>query len=150
MPWRRAWQPTRVLAWRIPWTEEPGELPSTGVAESDKHFYTEVQNILTVTHVLEAVLRLPCLGSPLHLPWGEGTRALGMGPRAPRAPPAQGGRTGRAPGQPCHHPLAQQDGRTLVPCLPSSRPPSLPLRPQTVAPKTRTEEELKQQISPQV
>ena len=22
-PWRRAWQPTRVLAWKISWTEEP-------------------------------------------------------------------------------------------------------------------------------
>ena len=26
IPWRRAWQPTPVLAWRIPWTEEPGGL----------------------------------------------------------------------------------------------------------------------------
>ena len=29
IPWRRAWQPTRfssILAWRIPWTEEPGGL----------------------------------------------------------------------------------------------------------------------------
>ena len=25
---RRPWQPTRVLAWKIPWTEEPGELGS--------------------------------------------------------------------------------------------------------------------------
>ena len=24
IPWRRAWQPTHVLAWRNPWTEEPG------------------------------------------------------------------------------------------------------------------------------
>ena len=24
-----------ILAWRIPWTEEPGELQSMGVAESD-------------------------------------------------------------------------------------------------------------------
>ena len=29
--WRRAWQPTPViLAWRIPWIEEPGRLQSTG------------------------------------------------------------------------------------------------------------------------
>ena len=26
IPWRRAWQPTRLLAWRSPWTEEPGGL----------------------------------------------------------------------------------------------------------------------------
>ena len=32
IPWRRAWQPTPViLAWRIPWTEEPGGLQSTGL-----------------------------------------------------------------------------------------------------------------------
>ena len=30
IPWRRAWQPTPVLAWRIPWTEEPGSPQSTG------------------------------------------------------------------------------------------------------------------------
>ena len=31
MPWRRKWQPTPViLAWRIPWTEEPGGLQSMG------------------------------------------------------------------------------------------------------------------------
>ena len=28
MPWRRKWQPTSILAWRIPWTEEPGGLQS--------------------------------------------------------------------------------------------------------------------------
>ena len=28
LPWRRAWRPTPVLAWRIPWTEEPGRLHS--------------------------------------------------------------------------------------------------------------------------
>ena len=26
---------SRILAWRIPWTEEPGGLQSQGVAESD-------------------------------------------------------------------------------------------------------------------
>ena len=30
IPWRRKWQPTRVLAWRIPGTGEPGKLPSVG------------------------------------------------------------------------------------------------------------------------
>ena len=33
IPWRRAWQPTRILAWRIPWTEEPGGLQSKGRKE---------------------------------------------------------------------------------------------------------------------
>ena len=31
-PWRRKWQPTPVLlAWRIPWWEEPGRLQSIGL-----------------------------------------------------------------------------------------------------------------------
>ena len=31
-PWRRAWQPnSSILAWRIPWTEEPGGLRSMGL-----------------------------------------------------------------------------------------------------------------------
>ena len=34
-PWGRKWQPTCVLAWRIPWTEEPGGLLSVGSQESD-------------------------------------------------------------------------------------------------------------------
>ena len=34
--WRRKWQPTHfsILAWKIPWTEEPGGLQSMGVSES--------------------------------------------------------------------------------------------------------------------
>ena len=28
IPWRRKWQPTRFLAWEIPWTEEPGSMRS--------------------------------------------------------------------------------------------------------------------------
>ena len=30
MHWRKKWQPTRALAWRIPGTGEPGGLPSRG------------------------------------------------------------------------------------------------------------------------
>ena len=30
IPWMRAWQPIPFLAWRIPWTEEPGRLQSRG------------------------------------------------------------------------------------------------------------------------
>ena len=37
IPWRREWQPTPVfLAWRIPWTEEPGGLQSMG-SQTVKH-----------------------------------------------------------------------------------------------------------------
>ena len=43
IPWRKKWQPTPVfLAWKIPWTEEPGGLQSMGHKESDmtKHMHT--------------------------------------------------------------------------------------------------------------
>ena len=30
IPWRRAQPRSSILAWRIPWTEEPGGLQSTG------------------------------------------------------------------------------------------------------------------------
>ena len=30
-PWRRAWKQSSILAWRIPWTEEPGGLQSMGL-----------------------------------------------------------------------------------------------------------------------
>ena len=34
IPWRREWQThSSVLAWEIPWTEEPGGLQSHGVAK---------------------------------------------------------------------------------------------------------------------
>ena len=32
-----------ILAWKIPWTEEPGELPSMGGKESDMTEYTHTQ-----------------------------------------------------------------------------------------------------------
>ena len=35
MHWRRKWQPTRVLAWRISGTGEPGGLPSMGRTKLD-------------------------------------------------------------------------------------------------------------------
>ena len=37
VPWRRKWHPTPVfLAWRIPWTEEPGRLQPIGL-QRDGH-----------------------------------------------------------------------------------------------------------------
>ena len=30
IPWRRKWQPSSILAWKVPWTEEPGGLQSVG------------------------------------------------------------------------------------------------------------------------
>ena len=31
--WRKAWQPTSILAWKIPWTEEPGGWKFSGLQE---------------------------------------------------------------------------------------------------------------------
>ena len=40
IPWKRAWQ-SSILAWIIPWTEEPDGLQSTGHRESDTTEVTE-------------------------------------------------------------------------------------------------------------
>ena len=34
IPWRRKWQPLCVLAWEIPWTEDPEWATVHGVAKS--------------------------------------------------------------------------------------------------------------------
>ena len=39
---------SNILAWRIPWTEEPGGLQSTGLQKSD---ITEQLGIYTSTHI---------------------------------------------------------------------------------------------------
>ena len=42
IPWRRAWQShSTILAWRIPWTEEPGGLQSVGL-QRVKHFWSNL------------------------------------------------------------------------------------------------------------
>ena len=35
IPWRRKWQHSSILAWEIPWTEEPGGIQSMGLQELD-------------------------------------------------------------------------------------------------------------------
>ena len=38
IPWRRKWQPnSSILAWRVPWTEEPGGLQSLGSQRGVTH-----------------------------------------------------------------------------------------------------------------
>ena len=52
--WRRAWQPTPVfLPWRIPWTEEPGELLSKGL-QRVRHDWSDLacKHVLTFTDSL--------------------------------------------------------------------------------------------------
>ena len=38
IPWRRAWQPTSILAWRVPCSEETSRVQSMGSKESDMTF----------------------------------------------------------------------------------------------------------------
>ena len=50
-----------ILAWRIPWTEEPGRLQSMGCKESDT---TEYSIVYIFSHFFYPTLRLfPCLGN---------------------------------------------------------------------------------------
>ena len=49
-PWRRAWQSTPVvLAWRIPWTEEPGGLQSTWSPSVRHDWVTEHESLNTAS-----------------------------------------------------------------------------------------------------
>ena len=55
MPWRREWQPTPIfLAWKIPWTEEPGQIQSMGHKKSNTTEY----NTVTVYQLEEVPLYL--------------------------------------------------------------------------------------------
>jgi len=65
IPWRRKWLPTPViLAWKIPWTEEPSELQSMGSQkESDTtEWLTQKINIkskcIILIHMIVTLLRI--------------------------------------------------------------------------------------------
>ena len=49
IPWKRKWQPTRLLAWEIPWTEEPGGLQSIGSQKSWSPLSTHTDFLLFET-----------------------------------------------------------------------------------------------------
>jgi len=59
-----------TLAWKIPWTEEPGRLQSMGCEESDTterlHFHTLEKEMATHSSVL--AWRIPGMGEPGRLP----------------------------------------------------------------------------------
>ena len=63
-----------ILAWKIPWTEEPGELQSMGSLGSDmtlwlnhQHFWPSKPDALACCQILQAVE--PDVGSELSLMW---------------------------------------------------------------------------------
>ena len=41
IPWSRKWQPSSVLAWKVPWTEETGRLQSMGPQRVGHSWITE-------------------------------------------------------------------------------------------------------------
>ena len=55
--WRKAWQPTPVLNWRIPWTEEPGRPQSMGLQRvghdwsMQTHRRNQNETYLSVVHL---------------------------------------------------------------------------------------------------
>ena len=58
-PWRREWQPTPViLAWRIPWTEEPGGLQSVGSQRvgHDWLMHTVLSLLMGIPHECELLV----------------------------------------------------------------------------------------------
>ena len=60
-----------TLAWRIPWTEEPGGLLSIGVAQSQKRLSMHALEKEMATHSSVLAWRIPGMVEPdgLHL-WG--------------------------------------------------------------------------------
>ena len=48
-PWRRKWH-SSILAWKIPWTEEPGGLQSLGSQESNMAEHTRIQHFNASQH----------------------------------------------------------------------------------------------------
>ena len=58
-----------VLAWKIPWTEEPGGLPSMGRTESDT---TETTQLSKASLVAQTVKNLPVMQkTQVHFPGQE-------------------------------------------------------------------------------
>ena len=61
IPWRRTWQPIPVLAWRIPWTEEPGGVESMGL-QRVKHDWPTKHS----TAAAKSPQSCPTLCDPIH------------------------------------------------------------------------------------
>ena len=61
-----------TLAWKIPWTEEPGELQSMGLLESDMterlHFHFLALEKEMATHSSVLAWRIPGMAEPGGLP----------------------------------------------------------------------------------
>ena len=74
---RRKWQPhSAILAWRIPWTEEPGRLLSMGLQELDKTERLSAQQYVLVNATgpfgeLFPILLFAYIASPIFVAEGH-------------------------------------------------------------------------------
>ena len=64
IPWRRNWQPTRVLSWKIPWAEETGGLQSMRLQKVD---------MIEQAHAI--LITINCFGHSEELLSAQGTGA---------------------------------------------------------------------------
>ena len=55
--WSWAWQPTSILAWRIPWSEEPGGLQSMGSQSPVQRKRLSTQHTDKVLHAVSSLLK---------------------------------------------------------------------------------------------
>ena len=59
IPWRRAWQPhSSILAWRIPWTEEPGGLQSIWLQRVGHNWNTLARNVSLSVYIMFLIHQL--------------------------------------------------------------------------------------------
>ena len=62
IPWRREWLATHssILAWRIPWTEEPGRMQSMGLQRrTQEHTHTHTHRVTVWLKVAQLVKNPP-------------------------------------------------------------------------------------------
>ena len=55
IPWRGNGYPLPILAWKIPWTVEPGGLQSVGQKESDMTVYYNIKDNYKATEKVSIV-----------------------------------------------------------------------------------------------
>ena len=58
VPWRRRWHHSSILAWKVPWTEEPGGLQSMGSQRVGHDWAYAHTHTHTHTHTLILILKV--------------------------------------------------------------------------------------------
>ena len=62
IPWRREWMATHssILAWRIPWIEEPGELQSIGLQRAGHSWVTNTSTFYSFSKLVSSLTIQQC------------------------------------------------------------------------------------------